>query len=580
MTIHEIGSIRPGLSRGPGFTETPRHEAKRRPRTPEPLSETGLVLFVLGPFAFSYFLSYVFRTINALMAAPLARDLHVTPSDLGLLTSMYFLATTLVQLPIGALLDRYGPRRVQAPFLLVAALGALIFASADGLAALIVGRLLIGVGIATALMAGLKAAVVWFPAERITFANGLIVMTGALGAVAATVPADLLLSAIGWRQIFVLLAALCVLSAALIFVVVPGRPRQSHPAASMATAGLLAIYGDPRFLRLAPLSAAVVGTAWSLQGLWMAPWLTDVEHLGRETVVGYLLVMGLALAAGALALGSCAEWAQRRGITREHVLTSLALLFILAQLALIARTPVPIAVSLIMIAIAGAATVLSYAIMPGYFPKEISGRANGALNVLHMFGAFLIQSATGALVSLWPQIDSRPPVEAYQATFGIAVVLQAVALAWFLWPRRPSRNVTFASSVVEREEPDRKRVVASPYESALREWAGRVAEVRTRRAFWRTAGLSSAALVMLLAVQVTLVLSRPVVPYVLNVSDSGDARIGFKPAKHLPFVLWQSFTYVSDGFEAASEFLFEHAQVDIVIVAIQDFERTGNQSVD
>lgn len=531
MTIHEIGAIRPGLLRTPGITNTAGLEGKRRLRTASPLSETGLILFVLGPFAFGYFLSYVFRTINALMAAPLARDLHISPSDLGLLTSMYFLATTVVQLPIGALLDRYGPRRVQAPFLLVAALGALIFAFADGLAALMVGRLLIGVGIATALMAGLKAAVVWFPAERIAFANGLIVMIGALGAVAATVPADLLMAAIGWRQVFLVLAVLCVLSAVLIFVVVPKRQNQSHAVTSTANAGLLAIYRDPRFLRLAPLSALVVGTAWSLQGLWIAPWLADVEHLGRDAVVAHLLLMGLALAAGALALGSCAEWAQRRGIRREHVLSALTALFIMAQLVLILRTPIPLAVCLAVIAIAGAATVLSYAIMPGYFPKEMSGRANGALNVLHMFGAFLIQWATGALVSLWPQIDGRPPVEAYQSTFGLAVVLQAIAMAWFVWPRAKSRDVVLARSIVERDAAGRKPAVSSPYESALVMWVGRVVEMRLRRKFWRVAGLGSAALAMLLVVQLGFATSRPVVPYYLDVS-SGIAgqkgRISFK----------------------------------------------------
>lgn len=525
MTIQEIGSIRPGLLHDRVAPEALHGKTERRTKTFDSRSdgsrsETGLVLSVLGPFAFGYFLSYVFRTINALMAAPLARDLHISPSDLGLLTSMYFLATTAVQLPVGALLDRYGPHRVQAPFLLVAALGALIFAFAGGLAALMVGRLLIGVGIATALMAGLKAVVVWFPAERIAFANGLIVMVGALGAVAATVPADLLLSAIGWRNVFLVLAALCVLSAVLIVVVVPGRPRQSHGATGVANVGLLAIYRDPRFLRLAPLSALVVGTAWSLQGLWIAPWLADVERLGRDAVVADLLLMGLALAAGALALGSCAEWARRRGMAREHVLSALALLFILAQLALIARAPVPIAACLVVIAIAGAATVLSYAIIPEYFPKQMSGRANGALNVLHMFGAFLIQWMTGALVSRWPQIDGRPPVEAYQATFELAVVMQAIALAWFLWPRTRSRPVIFASCLVEREVTKRTSAVSSPYESAMLVWTGRVTEMRLRLAVWRMAGLGSAALTTLLLVQVGLAVSRPVVPYYLHVSDT------------------------------------------------------------
>ncbi|MBA4192801.1 MAG: hypothetical protein C0467_32965, partial [Planctomycetaceae bacterium] len=258
MTLQDIGAIRPGKWLDDAAVPIPSSTIEGRRQTgwtARPLTEFQLVVCVLGPFAFGYFLSYAFRTINALLSGALLRELHIGPSELGLLTSVYFLATAVIQLPVGALLDRYGPRRVQGPFLLVAALGSAIFALADGLAALVVGRALIGIGIATALMAGLKAAVLWFPAERIAFANGLVVMMGALGAVAATVPADLLIAEIGWRGLFWALAAFCVLSSVLIVLVVPRTHDRPPALPSGSSAGLMAIYRDRRFLRLAPLSA-------------------------------------------------------------------------------------------------------------------------------------------------------------------------------------------------------------------------------------------------------------------------------------------------------------------------------------
>ena len=164
-------------------------------------------VLVLLPFAAGYYLSYVFRTINALIAGTLTQELSLSAADLGLLTSVYFLAMAAVQLPLGALLDRHGPRRVQSVCLLFAAAGATVFASAEGLSGLMLGRALIGVGVATALMASLKAIVLWFPKERIAVANGWVVMLGALGAVTATLPAEPLVTELGWRGLFGVLAA-------------------------------------------------------------------------------------------------------------------------------------------------------------------------------------------------------------------------------------------------------------------------------------------------------------------------------------------------------------------------------------
>ncbi|MBU1212607.1 MAG: MFS transporter [Alphaproteobacteria bacterium] len=525
VTLQDIGAIRPGRLHDDAAVPRPSSatvERRQTGGTARLLAEFQLVICVLGPFAFGYFLSYAFRTVNALLSGAFSRELHIGPSELGLLTSVYFLATAVIQLPVGALLDRYGPRRVQGPFLLVAALGSAIFAVADGLASLVIGRALIGIGIATALMAGLKAAVLWFPPERIAFANGLVVMTGALGAVGATVPADLLIAEIGWRGLFWALAALSILSSALIFVVVPKS--HDHPPAppTGSTASLITIYGDRRFLRLAPLSALIIGTAWSLQGLWIAPWLADVEHMDRASVVGYLFVMGIALAASALALGYGADWARRHGAKRETLLAALALAFILAQLALIARAQIPIALCLIVIAAAGAATVLSYAILPEYFPKAMSGRANGALNVLHMFGAFLAQWLTGALIAGWPPVDGHPPMIAYQSTFGLAVALQMAALGWFVWPHSQPRQTVFACApqFALREAVQSAPLPPSCYDLALAEWTTRVTDAKSSLLLWRSAGWGSIALAALLLVQVANAVAQPVVPNYVHVGVS------------------------------------------------------------
>ena len=164
------------------------------------------IVCVFVPLAAGFYLSYLYRTINALIAEHLTTDLGVSPASLGLLTSVYFLAFAAIQLPLGVWLDQHGPRRVQSSLLAVAAVGAAIFALAPHPVLLLIGRALIGLGVAGALMAGLKAIVLWFPRERVALLNGWFVMVGALGAVTATAPAEWLLPSIGWRGLFLGLA--------------------------------------------------------------------------------------------------------------------------------------------------------------------------------------------------------------------------------------------------------------------------------------------------------------------------------------------------------------------------------------
>src|SRR3990170_6784086 len=162
----------------------------------------NLMLVVFGPFAAGYFLSFFFRNVNAVISKDLAGEFSLSPSDLGFLTSMYLLAFAAFQLPLGVLLDRYGPRRVVAALLCVAASGALIFALARDLTMLSVGRALIGLGVSAGLMGAIKAFTLWFPLSRLATLNGLYLAAGGIGGLAAAAPAEGLIGPFGWRALF------------------------------------------------------------------------------------------------------------------------------------------------------------------------------------------------------------------------------------------------------------------------------------------------------------------------------------------------------------------------------------------
>jgi MFS family permease len=387
------------------------------------------IVLVFLPFAGGYFLSYFYRTINAVISAELSSSMHLRASDLGLLTAVYFLAFAAMQLPVGIALDRFGPRRVQGMLLLVAAIGAALFGTAQTLAGFIIGRALIGLGVAAALIAGLKSIRQWFPKERLALLNGCFIMVGTLGALTATAPAELIVAWIGWRALFAGLAVGTAACAIVVVVLSPepsGQPQPGHGAVSLKQ-----IYTNARFWRVAPLSTMCISTAWALQGLWAGPWLADVENLGHPEIVQHLFVMAIALCAGALLLGILAERLRRHGVRTQIMLAAVGVLFIAAELALILRLPVPSYLLWAIVGSIGAATVLSFTILADYFPSEIAGQANAALNILHIGGAFILQYAIGIILDVWGSKGGHYPTIAYQAAFTIILCLQVIAWSWF-----------------------------------------------------------------------------------------------------------------------------------------------------
>lgn len=388
--------------------------------------------FALFPLAAGYFLSYLFRNVNGLVAADMMRDLGVGADRLGQLTSVYFLTFAAAQLPIGVLLDRYGPRRVQGALLLCAAAGSGLCALPTGFAGLLLGRALIGVGTAGGLVAGLKAAAEWFPRERLAVVNGSYIMCGGLGALAATLPAEYALRLTNWRGLLAILAAAAAAVALAVRVLVP-RPNADTVAESGAV-GFGDIVRDRFFRRFAPLSACCFGTVLAVQGLWAGPWLADVEGLTRPEVARDLAIMALVLIASAPLWGVITQSLGCR-MRLARVAPAVAILLIAAETLVLTTSGAAGLASWCLFAVFGGMSVLSFSVVADHFPPAAIGRANSMLNVLHVGCSFAVQLGIGQVVALWPRVEGHYPAHAYEAALILPIAAQAAALVWFALPR-------------------------------------------------------------------------------------------------------------------------------------------------
>jgi MFS family permease len=191
-----------------------------------------------------------------------------------------------------------------------------------------------------------------------------------------------------------------------------------------------------------------ISSAWALQGLWASPWFIDVEQFDHHSVVNRLFAMALALSFAALALGLVADKLRQRGVRPQTILAATASVFVVVQIALILHVPIPSALTWSLIAGTGAATVVSYSILAEYFPKQIAGQANSALNTLHIGGAFVIQAGIGMIVGHWTSHAGHYPAIAYKVAIGINLLFQVLTLLWFIMPRRTVAKNAATVSIV------------------------------------------------------------------------------------------------------------------------------------
>jgi len=396
------------------------------------LSARAILFRLFLPFALGYFVSYLFRTVNAVIAPDLVADLHLTAADLGLLTSVYFLSFAAFQLPLGILLDRFGSRKVEGILLLFAAAGALLFSLAESLSGLIVGRALIGLGVSSCLMAAFKAFSNWLPGERLPLANGVQMVSGGLGALAATTPVQASLRITDWRGVYMGLAGLTLLAAVIVFLVVPDqRSEEQQESITQQLQELRSILISRRFWQIALWAFVSQAAFLSIIGLWSGPWLRDVAGLGREDTARMLLWIAVAMIVGYFTFGRLAERLAKQGVPTLRVASVGMGVFLAVQLLLVLFPGYGVILWL-GFGFFGTAGILNYAALSQSFPQHLAGRCNTALNLLVFVAAFSAQWLIGAILGFWPTTAAgNYSPTGYRVAFLLLIGCQLLAAVWY-----------------------------------------------------------------------------------------------------------------------------------------------------
>ena len=389
-----------------------------------PLSARQAVTLFLA-FAFAYFLSTLIRAVTATLAPTLVQEFALSAGDLGLLAGGYFFGFALTQLPLGAWLDRLGPKRVVLSFLTVAVLACVAFAKASSFVELLLGRVLIGVGVSACLMAPLTSYRRWYAPGAQMRASSWMLMTGALGMVASTLPVQWLLPLVGWRGLFLILGGLLALAMALIAWQVPGQSSVAEGAppqeATQVPAGYAVVWRDPYFRSLAPFGFVGYGGMVAIQTLWAAPWLVKVAGFTPVAASTAMFWLNVSMMLAFLGWGAVNPWLTRKGLRAERLMAwglPVNLTLLLAMAVGGANIGDYSGLAWTLFCVTSTVGTLAQPAIGMAFPPALAGRALSAFNLLIFSGVFAVQWCIGLLVD-GLQALGWPLVSAYQGAIGV-----------------------------------------------------------------------------------------------------------------------------------------------------------------
>jgi len=385
-----------------------------------------LVFFV---FACGYFLSCFLRAITATLSPLLSSEFNLTAGDLGLLAGGYFLGFASMQIPLGYLLDNYGPKKIVSSFLLIAIIGTGSFALAESFTGLLISRFFIGAGVSACLMGPLTGYRIWFADNYQQRANAWMLMVLSMGFVFSTLPVQILLPMIGWRWIFGGITILIFFVIILTLIFIPTWKSNEEKEKNLGS--LSDVWKNKFFRSTIPLGLFNYGGIIAIQTLWAGPWMVRVAgYEPLESATGLFWINSTMLVAffvWGYFLPKISKYGletmklMKYGLPISYI--SLLVIIISGENAGAIHFTIYILTSIVL-TLAQPAIALS-------FPTSLAGKSLTSFNLLIFLGTFMMQWGIGLVIDLC-QFLGKEEIQSFKISFTVYLIICILSYYYFM----------------------------------------------------------------------------------------------------------------------------------------------------
>jgi MFS family permease len=385
---------------------------------------------LLGALCLAFVLRQFYGTLIAAVAPDIGRELAITPEQLGRLAGLHLAVFAAMQLPVGVLLDRYGPRAVMSTLLLLVALGSAVFGLARSIEGLALGYALIGAGLSGTLMGSLVVFSQRFPLRHLASYSSVLLAAGGVGTLLSSAPFTAAAQAFGWRDSLLGMTGITLGATVLVFIAIgrhrddPGRDRAPQTLAEVAI-GFREVWRNRNLLPILGLSLFSFSTLSIMRGVWAGPYLHEVYGLQDVHLGNVLLVMSLGIIVGTLTYGPLDRlFGSRKKVVIGGALCSAATL---GTLALLDHPGIGLVAALLgILGAVGPYDVVLLTHARAIFPAHLAGRGLTTVNITAVLSAAVLQTLTGLLMAHLPALAGIGQSGAYRAMFAflsVAVVI-------------------------------------------------------------------------------------------------------------------------------------------------------------
>lgn len=393
-----------------------------------PIKKAVLVFFV---FACGYFLSCLLRAITATLSPLLTTEFNLLAGDLGLLAGGYFLGFASMQIPLGYLLDKHGPKKIVSSFLLIAIIGTAAFALAQNFAGLLISRILIGVGVSACLMGPLTGYRIWFADEYQQRGNSWMLMIASTGFVFSTLPVQVLLPIFGWRWIFGGISILIFFVIILTLFFIPSWKKEEDNNDQKNIGSLSDVWKNKFFRSTIPLGLFNYGGIMAVQTLWAGPWMIRVAGYDPVESATGLFWINTTMLIAFFVWGYILPKINKLGLDTMKLMKFGLPISYLSLLAIIVSGENAGAMHFIIYIFTSIVLTLAQPAVAMRFSTSLAGKSLTSFNLLIFLGTFIMQWGIGLIIDL-SQFLGRGEIQSFQISFFVYLVICVLCYLYFI----------------------------------------------------------------------------------------------------------------------------------------------------
>jgi MFS family permease len=403
------------------------------------ISKTNKSVLIFLVFAFAFFISNLLRSIIATLSPILTSEFNLTAGNLGLLAGGYFLGFTCMQIPLGFLLDKHGPKKIVSSFLIIAIVGTASFALAQNFASLLISRVFIGIGVSACMMGPLTGYRIWFADEYQQRANSWMLMVANIGFVFSTLPVQILLPIIGWRWIFVGITFLIIISIVFILLFIPSWDHKFEKDENKPEGKLSDIWSNKFFKSAIPLGFFNYGGMYAIQTLWAGPWMVRVTgYSPLESAIGLFWINFIALI-GFFVWGYILPKISKYGLNSFKLMKFGLPISYLVFLSIIMIGSKAGAFLLTIYILTSIVLTLSQPAVALSFPKHLAGKSLTSFNFIIFLGTFTMQWGMGLIIDLSNSLG-KSEIVSFQISFFVYLLCCIFSYLYFIFNNRNLKN--------------------------------------------------------------------------------------------------------------------------------------------